>query len=324
MSTRNPSNADAWSDYWASGEDHSCAGSFEGNYEGVIGAFWRTVVGQMTSDHRVLDIATGNGPLPRLIQQQQATRAPRVDAVDQASIRPAWFDPGSMPTIHFHPRVDATSLPFPDRSFDWGVSQFGFEYVPRPQGIEELARVMKPGGQIALVLHHQDSVIARVGWTETAQYDLLLSPGGLLDTAAGLLPHLLAATGRHGAPDARRAEACRAAYNRVMADLSLRIDSSMGESGLLDDVRGSVHGLVAMSPRWGLERSLNALDAYRKRLVLGKLRLQEMLASRLSAAEVDSIAQALARAAGGGEASVRTLEQGEGIMAWAVELRLAY
>lgn len=49
------------------------------------------------------------------------------------------------------------SHPFPDRSFDGGVSQFGIEYSDLPVAARELARVLEPGAPVAFVAHHADS-----------------------------------------------------------------------------------------------------------------------------------------------------------------------
>jgi ubiquinone/menaquinone biosynthesis C-methylase UbiE len=50
--------------------------------------------------------------------------------------------------------MDVQHLEFPDDTFDTAVATFVFCSVPDPaQGLRELARVVKPGGQIILLEH---------------------------------------------------------------------------------------------------------------------------------------------------------------------------
>ena len=50
--------------------------------------------------------------------------------------------------------MDATRLAFPDAAFDVVVAQYVITAVPHPEAtLDELARVLKPGGEIVLVNH---------------------------------------------------------------------------------------------------------------------------------------------------------------------------
>jgi SAM-dependent methyltransferase len=98
---------------------------------------------------RVLDVATGTGNLaipaaragcivtgvdiaPNLLVQARERAA--------AEGLTATFDEG-----------DAEQLPYPDASFDAVVTMFGAMFAPRPEIVaSELARVLKPGGTLAM------------------------------------------------------------------------------------------------------------------------------------------------------------------------------
>jgi arsenite methyltransferase len=55
---------------------------------------------------------------------------------------------------------DATALPFPDASFDVGVSTQVYEYVPDiTQALAELHRVLRPGGRVLILDTDWDSVV---------------------------------------------------------------------------------------------------------------------------------------------------------------------
>lgn len=320
MSNHTSSNVDAWTDFWATGSLHSCAGSYDGGYGGAIANFWVQITQSIGPSDRILDIATGNGPLPRLLFDRFGASSPEIHAIDRAEIRPNWYKPDSMGSIHFHSGMDATALPFADASFDWIISQFGFEYVPFPASVQESARVLKPGGRLALVLHHSDSVISRVGLDEADQYQLLLAEGGLFDAASVLLPHLvLAAHSREGGGAA--AEAARKAYNEAMAALGVRIDGRGGDAALLVEVRDGVHQLMAMAIRIGAQRAGQLLVEYRRRLVLGLARTRDMLAHRLGPDDVRGLAEALSAATDASAWDVAVLHQAEGIMAWGLTLQ---
>ncbi|PPC87803.1 MAG: SAM-dependent methyltransferase [Hyphomicrobium sp.] len=62
--------------------------------------------------------------------------------------------------------MDASNLQFPDGSFDTVVAMYVITVVPNPEKVmRELARVVKPGGQILLVNHFSQEEGVR-GWVE--------------------------------------------------------------------------------------------------------------------------------------------------------------
>jgi len=102
------------------------------------------------SGQRVLDVACGTGVLAR----EASARVGPAGSV-------AGVDPGaSMLAIarRVTPLIDwqegtAESLPFPDRSFDAVVSQFGLMYFPdRPGSVSEMLRVLVPGGKLSVAV----------------------------------------------------------------------------------------------------------------------------------------------------------------------------
>lgn len=57
---------------------------------------------------------------------------------------------------------DAEQLPYPDKSFDVVLSQFGHMFAPRPDvTLAEMRRVLKPGGRIALATWPPEHFVGR-------------------------------------------------------------------------------------------------------------------------------------------------------------------
>jgi ubiquinone/menaquinone biosynthesis C-methylase UbiE len=96
---------------------------------------------------RVLETAAGTGIVTRQLRDRLPAAA-HVTATDlnppMLDIARAKFRPGEQ--VEFKP-ADAMALPFPDRSFDAVVCQFGVMFYPdRDKSYREVFRVLAPGG----------------------------------------------------------------------------------------------------------------------------------------------------------------------------------
>ncbi|MCI0412001.1 methyltransferase domain-containing protein [bacterium] len=105
---------------------------------------------QIQPGQRVLDVACGTGVLAREV----ASRTGPAGYV--AGLDPT---PGMLAVAKdLAPAVDwrqgaAESMPFPDQSFEVVVSQFGLMFfMDRPQAIQEMLRVLVPGGRLVVVV----------------------------------------------------------------------------------------------------------------------------------------------------------------------------
>ena len=81
------SRSAVWTRHWATGASHSCPGTYGELYGGAIATFWREVLSPLQRGQNVLDIATGNGALPRLLLGQH--HEIEVDAIDIAAVEPS-------------------------------------------------------------------------------------------------------------------------------------------------------------------------------------------------------------------------------------------
>jgi SAM-dependent methyltransferase len=110
---------------------------------------------------RVLDVACGSG--------NAAIRAARAGAhVTGVDLTPELFDAGRRLAAEAGVEVDwvegdAEALPFHDESFDVVVSVLGVMFAPRHRvAAHELARVLRPGGRLALINWAADSRISQI------------------------------------------------------------------------------------------------------------------------------------------------------------------
>ncbi|TNF29683.1 MAG: class I SAM-dependent methyltransferase [Deltaproteobacteria bacterium] len=125
---------------------------------------WRWIEAHLPTSPkpRVLDIGCGNGALLR----QLAPRIARGEGVDgsRGMIRVAERhpNPGHLGFTH----VESPTLPFPDASFDVVVSLLSFRYLDWDPLMNEIRRVLAPGGRILVI----DMVTAPVGTREMPRF----------------------------------------------------------------------------------------------------------------------------------------------------------
>lgn len=160
----------SWSDYWKQGAATTFErGRYEAGYDGAVLRFWHQVLDTLKSDARILDVATGNGAIAYLAARraQALQRRWQIVGIDSAAIEvdpeeagPDDKGPDSvrqMVQLLGHTPVEKTGLP--EVSFDLIVSQFGFEYADQSKAIAEISRLLRPGGRLAMVMHHPESAV---------------------------------------------------------------------------------------------------------------------------------------------------------------------
>jgi SAM-dependent methyltransferase len=315
----------SWTRYWSSGVLHSCPGSFSGNYDGAIAAFWKEAFVPLTAGRRVLDVATGNGALPRMLLgfDGWGDSGCHVDAIDLAQLAPDWvsgLDADRRGRLRLHSGVMAEHLPFAAAGFDLVVSQYGIEYAALEQALAEAARVLKPGGRLCLLMHHADSVPVRRGAIEVAQAESLLAARGLIDTASRMLPWLAlaaSAEGRARLQGNAAANADRDLFNRAQQQLQNAIDAAAAEADLLFEARDQVQGVLAMVAAHGVEAAQAALRALRQMYEEHLLRARELCAHALDAERLREVLRQL-DALGFALASARPLHYQSHLMGWAL------
>ncbi|MGJ3231190.1 MAG: class I SAM-dependent methyltransferase [Oceanicaulis sp.] len=261
--------AQAWARYWSAGQTDSCfsgAAPFDGSPR--WNAFFRT----LESGARVIDLACGGGALTRLAVAHD--RGFQVTGVDFAESAPA------IEGAVIRSGVALERLDFEDAAFDAAVSQFGLEYAETGPAVREIARVLRPGGRFAFLMHHADSAVSRGALSRRERLAPLLAEEGPVRRAVRLGE--LRAQGRE-APDLLQS----IKEDFVAARAAVHDEASAWAYGYL----GEVMSKHRQFPPAYLQENAATLLAELESMAL---RLDQMLGAARSAADVNGLVDSLA------------------------------
>lgn len=314
----------AWTAYWASGALHSCAGSYAGNYGAPYRDFWRGVFATLTPGERVLDLCCGNAPLPKMLLEERPQLRGRIgiDAVDAARVAPAWvaaLPEAERAAIRVHAETDAAALPFDDASFDLCLSQFGIEYAGAAAW-REAARVLRPGAELAAVVHHAEALPVRIAREELTHLDWLERQDGLLALAEAMLEPM-ARSGDPAELPRLRADADAAARRSAFNACQTALDERAAEASYPDalhETRHAVFVVLQVARESGLDVGREAFARLRDDLARMRLRQFELLQAARDEVGIRALCDAFG--ADGAELQVLRFEDGQ-IAGWAVRAR---
>jgi SAM-dependent methyltransferase len=126
--------------------------SFMGRFSRPLGTVFADFAGVLPGD-RVLDVGAGTGALT----SELAARGADPAAVDPS---PAFVDAlqGRFPDIDAR-AGGAEHLPWPDEEFDAALAQLVVSFMSdAPAGIREMARVVRPGGTVAVCMWDREGM----------------------------------------------------------------------------------------------------------------------------------------------------------------------
>ncbi len=156
----NPPVRDSWDTYWQGAED-SAAFTGGGSSHPLVLSFWDEYFGTLQARRdglQIIDIASGNGAVVESALRSFGGVLPDFTCLDisDSAIRMLEERFAGVRGV----TADAADIPLDSGGFDIATSQFGVEYAG-PGALGEVARLLAPGGELAMLLHHRNGVIHR-------------------------------------------------------------------------------------------------------------------------------------------------------------------
>lgn len=162
-----------WSVFWRQGHSTTFGDYFKQGYDGAVAAWWKAHVEALADDAWVLEVGCGNcSLLPGLVQSGRQARYIGVDlaSVEISDIAKEGLDESGIEVV-LHGDTPAEALPEEDSSVDVVASVFGIEYSDLDKSLSEVQRVLKPGGKLVTLLHHDESVVTSMSRRALDEYD---------------------------------------------------------------------------------------------------------------------------------------------------------
>lgn len=158
--SRSLSVSDSWDTYWRDAMD-GAAYTSGGLHHPAIQSFWDGFFRRARVEYdapKIIDIASGNGAVVECAASAFGEQSMDFTCLDisASAIRTL---KQRFPAVHTIV-ADALQIPLDSASYDLATSQFGIEYAGL-DAISEVARLVAPGGQLALLLHNRSGSIYR-------------------------------------------------------------------------------------------------------------------------------------------------------------------
>jgi ubiquinone/menaquinone biosynthesis C-methylase UbiE len=141
-------------------------------------------IARVDSTKRVLDVGSGIGGTSRCLAREFGCRVTGIDLTDEYCSAAAMLsDRIGLAELVDYRQGDATSLPFPDASFDIVWTEHAAMNIPdKPRLYKEMYRVLKPGGTLAIydiLAGPSGPVLFPVPWARTPAASFLVTPDEL-------------------------------------------------------------------------------------------------------------------------------------------------
>ncbi len=162
-----------WSVFWRQGHSTTFGDYFKQGYDGAVAAWWQAHVDALDADVAVLEVGCGNcSLLPFMVKSDVAGKYIGLDlaTVEISEVARKGLDESRIEVV-LHQETPAEAIPEDDATVDVVASVFGIEYSDLEKSLGEVQRVLKPGGKLATLLHHDSSVVTSMSRRALTEYD---------------------------------------------------------------------------------------------------------------------------------------------------------
>jgi ubiquinone/menaquinone biosynthesis C-methylase UbiE len=272
-----------WSQYWQQNNVTSFGSSLKNGYTGTLKEQWESIFEQLKAGDKVLDLCTGNLSLIRLAKDSMPSFA-RVEftGVDFAQISANEFVENNK-NVRLLGEVNIECLPFENETFDHVISNFGIEYSDLSNSIAEAGRVLKKGGKVGFICHHERSTLINTSKEELAFIGDVLKLNGPMSQLEAFITAINKEDLSNHLPQTNKvleAENLRGALNKSMSELLDKYGSYLYNSEFMKFFKFIFSKQV-------IDKALE-VDSYKKELIGYQVRISAMVNSALNDGAVEA------------------------------------
>ena len=320
-------NDDEWAQFWRHGSVTTFERPGNPNYDGEIREFWERQFATLAGGARIVDLATGNGAVAILAAEysHRHNRQFRIDALDRAAIQPekdldnAQAAREWLASVEFLAGAPNERTGLEGDCADMVTSQYGLEYGDPSASAMEVMRILKPGGRIAFIAHHANSVVVREAGEGLEQHRLCLRQEQLLTRARQVVDAMASAGSefekrllRHDTRAEHLRRKLNAAVERVQQQAARFSDPGCGIGFVLNGLQNVfAPGLESAQRRALIKELKEACEAYCRRM-------EDLLEATPDADEFERLLQHLRSAGLAVEGWFPLVYRGDALMGWAV------